>query len=58
MNNKKSLEEHQRYYRQFAEQVREAAYKASTEKERAELLARAKTWDFLAEQHARSRVIL
>jgi hypothetical protein len=46
MNNKKSLEEHQQDYRWLAEQVREAA---QTQQERAELLARAKLWDFLAD---------
>jgi len=34
---------------QLAEKVREAAHTASTETERADLLARAKLWDFLAE---------
>jgi sigma54-dependent transcription regulator len=52
MNNKKSLEEYQQDYRWLAEQVREAAQKASTERERADLLARAKLWDFLAERYA------
>jgi len=41
-------------YRQLAEKVREAAHTASTETERADLLARAKLWDFLAEQAAAS----
>ena len=36
-------------YRQLAEKVRESAHTASTETERADLLARAKLWDFLAE---------
>jgi hypothetical protein len=49
MNNKKCLEEYQQEYRWLAQQVREAAQKAPTETERANLLARAKTWDFLAE---------
>jgi hypothetical protein len=49
MNNGKSPKEHQREYRRLAEQVREAAHKVLTEQERAELLARAKLWDFLAD---------
>jgi hypothetical protein len=36
-------------YWRFADQCRQAARTVSTEKERAELLARAKTFDFLAE---------
>jgi hypothetical protein len=51
MNNKKSLEEHQRDYRWLAEQVREAAEKASTQQERAELLGRAKLWDERCPHH-------
>jgi hypothetical protein len=35
-------------YRLLAERFREAAGKASTEKERASLLSMAKKWDFLA----------
>jgi hypothetical protein len=36
-------------YRWLADQCRKAALTASTEIERADLLDRAKTWDFLAE---------
>jgi len=36
-------------YRQLAEKVRKAALTASTEIERADLLARAKLWDLLAD---------
>jgi hypothetical protein len=36
-------------YRWLADQCRQAARTASTETDRADLLARAKTWDFLAE---------
>jgi len=49
MTNKKSSEECQREYRLLAEKVRKAALTASTETERADLLARAKLWDFLAD---------
>jgi hypothetical protein len=47
-------EEYRPDYRWLANQCRHAAGKASTETERVDLLARAKTWDFLAEHHARS----
>jgi hypothetical protein len=50
MNNKKSTEEYRREYRLLAEKVRKAARTAATEKERAELLARAKLWDLLADR--------
>jgi hypothetical protein len=36
-------------YRWLADQCRQAAGKVPTEKERNDLLSRAKTWDFLAE---------
>jgi hypothetical protein len=36
-------------YRRLAEKVRETAHTVSTEKERDELLAMAKIWDFLAD---------
>jgi hypothetical protein len=36
-------------YRRLAEKCREAARKVSADKERAEFLARAKTFEFLAE---------
>jgi hypothetical protein len=36
-------------YRGLAERVREAAYRDSNERQRAELLAMAKVWDFLAD---------
>jgi hypothetical protein len=49
MNNKKSPEEYRREYGLLAEKVRKAACTASTEIERDDLLARAKTWDFLAD---------
>jgi hypothetical protein len=39
-------------YRRLAEKCRELARKVSTEKERAELLARADTWDLLANRNA------
>jgi hypothetical protein len=45
MTNIKNPEE----YRRFAKMCREAARSVSAEKERAELLARAKAFDFLAE---------
>jgi hypothetical protein len=37
-------------YQWLADQCRQAARTASTEKERTDLLARAKTWDLLAER--------
>jgi hypothetical protein len=37
------------FYRRLADQCRQAARTASTEEEQADLLARAKTWDFLAD---------
>jgi len=48
MNNKKSPQEHRPDYQRLADQCRQGARTASTEQERADLLARAKTWDFLA----------
>ena len=45
-------EEYRPDYRWLADQCRQAARKVSTEKERADLLARAKTWDFLANHYA------
>jgi hypothetical protein len=47
-------EEYRPNYRWLADQCRQAARTASTETERADLLARAKTWDFLAEHYAPS----
>ncbi|TMJ92583.1 MAG: hypothetical protein E6G76_00095 [Alphaproteobacteria bacterium] len=44
-------------YRRLAEQCRRAAGMAPTEKERNNLLARAKTFDFLAE-HSRAAAVL
>jgi hypothetical protein len=38
------------YYRWLADQCLQAARMVSTEKERANLLARAKTWEFLADR--------
>jgi hypothetical protein len=43
-------------YRRFAERCRQAARTASTENERTELLARAETFDFLAD-HSSSSVV-
>ena len=45
MSSNKSLEE----YRRLADKCRETARTVSTEKERTDLLAMAKTWDFLAD---------
>jgi hypothetical protein len=42
-------EEYRPNYRWLADQCRQAARTASTEIERDDLLARAKTWDFLAD---------
>jgi hypothetical protein len=42
-------EEYRPDYRRLADQCRQAARTASTETERADLLARAKIWDFLAD---------
>jgi hypothetical protein len=42
-------EEYRPDYRWLADQCRHAAGKASTETERADLLARAKLWDFLVD---------
>jgi hypothetical protein len=47
-NIRKPPEAYQIDYRWLADQCRQAAHTASTETERADLLARAKTWDFLA----------
>jgi hypothetical protein len=49
-NMRKPPERYQIDYRWLADQCRQAVTRASTEKERAELLARAKTWDFLADR--------
>jgi hypothetical protein len=38
------------FYRRLADQCRETARTVSTDKERDELLASAKTWDFLADR--------
>jgi len=38
------------FYRRLADQCQQAARMVSTEKERANLLARAKTWEFLADR--------
>jgi hypothetical protein len=46
---KKSQAEHEREYRVLAQKVRQAAVTASTQEERADLLGRAKLWDFLAD---------
>jgi sigma54-dependent transcription regulator len=42
-------------YRWLAERVRETAQTVSTESERAELLARARMWDFLADHGPHGR---
>jgi hypothetical protein len=46
---KKLPEEYRPNYRWLANQCRQAARTVSTETERADLLVRAKTWDFLAD---------
>jgi hypothetical protein len=46
---KKPPEEYRPNYQWLADQCRQAVSRVSTEKERADLLARAKTWDFLAD---------
>jgi hypothetical protein len=55
MNQKQAPEKQAEDYRQLAERVREAAHRVSNERQRAELLARAKMWDFLGDHgpHAR-----
>jgi hypothetical protein len=57
MNHKQGPEKQAEDYRALANRVREAAYRDSNESQRAELLARAKVWDFLADhrQHTGSR---
>jgi hypothetical protein len=42
-------------YRRLAKKVRETAHTASTERDRADLLSRAKIWDFLADHCAHHR---
>jgi hypothetical protein len=49
MNQKKAPEKQAKDYRGLADRVREAAHRVSNESKRAELLARAKMWDFLAD---------
>jgi hypothetical protein len=49
MNQKRAPEKQAEDYRGLANRVREAAYRVSNERQRAELLARAKLWDFLAD---------
>jgi hypothetical protein len=49
MNQKRAPEKQAEDYRGLANRVREAAYRVSNERQRAELLARAKIWDFLAD---------
>jgi hypothetical protein len=49
MNHKQAPEKQAEDYRGLANRVREAAYRDSNERQRAELLARAKIWDFLAD---------
>jgi hypothetical protein len=47
-NRKRPPEEYRPDYRWLADQCRQAACNVPTEKERDDLLSRAKTWDFLA----------
>jgi hypothetical protein len=49
MNQKQAPEKQAQDYRGLADRVRQAAYRDSNERQRAELLARAKVWDFLAD---------
>ena len=49
MRSKKHSPHSQEDYQLLAEKVRKAALTASTETERADLLATAKRWDFLAD---------
>jgi hypothetical protein len=60
MNQKQAPEKQAEDYRGLADRVREAAHRASNETQRAELLASAKMWDFLADhrQHHRKPTIL
>jgi hypothetical protein len=44
-------------YRGLAERVREAAHRVSNERQRAELLAMAKVWDFLADHHPKPTIV-
>jgi hypothetical protein len=48
-HHKKAPEEQAKGYRWLAQKVRETARTVSTERERTELLAMAKMWDFLAD---------
>jgi hypothetical protein len=50
MNHTKAPKKQPEDYRRLAQQVRQTADTASTETERAELLAMAKMWDFLADR--------
>jgi hypothetical protein len=60
MNQKQAPEKQAEDYRGLANRVREAVHRASSETQRAELLASAKMWDFLADhcQHRRKPTIL
>jgi hypothetical protein len=60
MFHKQAPEKQAEDYRGLADRVREAAHRVSNERERAELLARAKIWDFLADhrQHDQKPTIL
>jgi hypothetical protein len=49
MNQKQATKKQAEDYRGLAERVREAAHRVSNEGQRAELLASAKIWDFLAD---------
>jgi hypothetical protein len=49
MNQKQAPAKQAQDYRGLADRVRGAAHRVSNERERAELLARAKMWDFLAD---------
>jgi hypothetical protein len=60
MNQKQAPEKQAEDYRGLADRVREAAYRVSNERQRAELLTMAKVWDFLADhcQHHRRPTIV
>jgi hypothetical protein len=51
MNRKKAPKKQPEDYRRLTEKVRETAQTVSTERDRAELLAMAKIWDFLADHY-------
>jgi hypothetical protein len=49
MNHKQAPEKQAEDYRRLAERIRETVQRVSTERERSELLAMAKIWNFLAD---------